>query len=534
MTTIDLTALTSEQTISFESQKYEDAKAVVVRQQPGHNVNDLSGLVRLVTNVTLFPNLIEVTIAYVQLTQTQFSLLCDTISSRMLDCLWRKVSIIRCQLHALQIRQFFQAINGNPRLESINVTGNKCDEAGIKLLMHACTNPENLISSLFLNSCHLTPHCLLEIASNLHNSKFQIRDLHLSDNPYMCLDNAVLDRFFESLIVPNLSLQELHLAAGNMRTTTWSRYLPFIHCLQHLDLSRNDLDDDSFILLSITVSQTHCLTYLDLSYNAFCSSQCASIEQLLSSNQSLHYLSLAGHEFDSAVLRGILHGLRANKSLLTLDLTDCDLTPDNMTQLAPLFQHNNLVSLVLEQNHLSDSVMQDARGLYCQHDKEAFIPLSTRAPYDAMAHAKDWREKVKAEVRSSISSLSGSEDVPINPVSHNMFTCLLPLVQRSSYYYSEADMQRILADAHKAHSSTNIYIDIVLGRREGLLLGSVQIHGLTTYEMIRMNVFMLIKDHTKTGGVEALQEYKEFLFLNVDNKAIDEDDLKVSHIANHK
>eukprot|EP01031_Cornospumella_fuschlensis_P046020 gene46020-56330_t len=249
MPSLDITTLNCEEVVTYETRKVEEVEAIVVRQQPGHNVHDLPGLVRIITNVAVFPNLIEVTFAYVQLNQAQFTSLCDTIASRMLDCLWRKVSIIRCQINPLQMRQFFQAINGNPRLESINVSGNKCDEAGIKLLMHACTNPENRISSLFLNSCELTPPCLLQIASTLHNSKFQIRDLHLSGNSHMCSDSLVLDRFFEALIVPELSLQELHLSAGNMRSATWSRYLPFIHCLQLLDLSENDLDDDAFILL---------------------------------------------------------------------------------------------------------------------------------------------------------------------------------------------------------------------------------------------------------------------------------------------
>lgn len=153
---MDLSKLSADELTNLPSQQHPLVKVVVLRRQY-RSGEGAEGLCQALTNHTTFPMLEELLLFNIQLDSSKIDMLCLAIASRSLDCTWRKVSLIRCHLFPQGCRKIFQAINGNPLIELVNITGNYCGDGTIPFVVQAITKPENRLQVLDLCSNELGP-----------------------------------------------------------------------------------------------------------------------------------------------------------------------------------------------------------------------------------------------------------------------------------------------------------------------------------------------------------------------------------------
>lgn len=368
---------------------------------------------------------------------------------------------------------------------------------------------------------------LAELSKAVGNSMFKVQCLQLANNPSIAEQPAAVEGLFTAMVLPGLPLSTLSLPHCNLSSAKWSRFMPFIRCLQCLDLSHNLLDDNAFMHLCITLEHCSVLYNLNLAYNHFSSAKCTVIEQLLANNQSLQYLSLDGNRFAEPVWTAIAHGLAVNKALITLNLTDCALTVDGARELAKAFLTNDLVTLTVQLNALPADLAQDIRG-YFHRQSQVYLELSSDAALRSMAAAQEWRMTEERLVRMSVDSQPHADGISDTASTADKYAYYLSVISSSSYCYSEADLDKVSADAHKAHASTNIFVDIVIGRASGLQIGHVQIHALTTYDTVRAAILPLIEEYTRSAGQQAVEEFKNFSMIDTKGNKISNEEAKVS------
>lgn len=126
--------------------------------------------------------------------------------------------------------------------------------------------------------------------------------------------------------------------------------------LRILDLSINHLGSTSMDFIIASVARNTSLTELNLSDN-FCDYQgFSSLGELFQHNTALKILNLSGNVLNSSENTSyVSHFKQGFASLYYLDLSDCDLKPEEITEIGLAMKTNaDMISLNLGKNHFSE------------------------------------------------------------------------------------------------------------------------------------------------------------------------------------
>eukprot|EP01039_Chlorochromonas_danica_P009496 gene9496-10492_t len=482
------------------------------------------------TNNTSFPSLKKVLLYGINIKKKLFDDFCQYLSSRSVFCHWNSLAFVRCHLSSIACHQLLQAATGNPLIEGINISGNNLGDDIMSSVALVVTHADGRLACLELCGNALTATGLSSLCDTLLSPNCRLRTLFLSNNVDLFLrvpgypseDYLGADKLFSTLTLPWVSLTDLSLSGCQLSEGQWSRYLPFLTSLQSLDLSHNLLDDGCLVQLCLTLEHCPSLIGIDLSYNYFLGSKCTILEQLLSNNQSLHSLSLAGNRFQTdAVFSAIVDGLIVNKALLTLDLSDCGMSHKVAKDFGRAFQSNAWVTLKVNNNSLPPPMIQDLRMHFHGIEEQRYQPLATDSCWKALEMAQKWREQEIKTVSLSLSSQTEPQqsglstyDTTKNNTLYERCLYQWNLIRNSSYYYSEEELRRFVQDAEKAHAATAVPVEVTLGRRDGLSLGHIKIHALTTYAQARGNILPLMELYLQSADGGARGEFCEFSIID--------------------
>ena len=222
------------------------------------------------------------------------------------------------------------------------------------------------------------------------------------------------------------NLTTLSLSNCGIYNCEWARYLPFMSKLESLDLSFNSIDDDEFNKLCKGLEKCYCLKHLDIGYNEFGNMKSTVIEGMLSNNKALIRLSLCGNRCIDAVWTAIHRGLLCNHTLMYLDLSECNITIQNATEICRAFIKNEICSIYLSNNPLPEECIMNPRAYFASQKinttstsatnttatsttdtkNETIMSLNETADVLSISRSKEWcAERVK-EISQSLHSLS--------------------------------------------------------------------------------------------------------------------------------
>ncbi|XP_047665791.1 NACHT, LRR and PYD domains-containing protein 3-like, partial [Tachysurus fulvidraco] len=165
-----------------------------------------------------------------------------------------------CNLTEESCRVLSSVLSSNSsRLRELDLSHNKLQGSGVKLLSDGLKDPHCTLEILSLYRCNLTEESCIVLSSVLSSNSSRLRDLDLSYNKLQ--DSGVMLLFYW-LKDPHCTLEILRLCGCNL-TEESCRVLSSVlssnsSSLRELDLSHNKLQDSGVKLLSDGLKDPHC------------------------------------------------------------------------------------------------------------------------------------------------------------------------------------------------------------------------------------------------------------------------------------
>ncbi|XP_058231296.1 NACHT, LRR and PYD domains-containing protein 3-like isoform X1 [Hemibagrus wyckioides] len=275
---------------------------------------------------------------------------------------FRKADLWECDLTEESCRALSSVLTSNSsRLRELNLSGNKLQDSGVKLLSDGLKNPHCTLEILSLCVCDLTEESCRALSSVLTSNSSRLRELNLSGNK---LQDSGVKLLSDGLKNPHCTLEILSLcrcdlteescrALSSVLTSNSSR-------LRELNLSGNKLQDSGVKLLSDGLKNPHCtLEILSLCVCDLTEESCRALSSVLTSNSSrLRELNLSGNKLQDSGVKLLSDGLKnPHCTLEILSLRYCDLTEESCRALSSVLTSNSsrLRELNLSRNKLQDS-----------------------------------------------------------------------------------------------------------------------------------------------------------------------------------
>ncbi|XP_058244642.1 ribonuclease inhibitor-like isoform X1 [Hemibagrus wyckioides] len=177
------------------------------------------------------------------------------------------------------------------RLRELDLSNNQLQDSGVKLLSAGLQDPHCTLETLRLYGCSLTDEICRDLSSVL-SSNSRLRELELTDNK---LQDSGVKLLCAGLQDPHCKLEILRLCLCDLSEES-CRDLSSVLCssrLRELTLWDNKLQDSGVKLLSAGLQNPHCtLEILELTRCSITGEGCAALASALSSNPSSHLREL--------------------------------------------------------------------------------------------------------------------------------------------------------------------------------------------------------------------------------------------------
>ncbi|XP_053490968.1 uncharacterized protein LOC128613856 [Ictalurus furcatus] len=207
----------------------------------------------------------------------------------------RKADLRLCNLTEESCRGLSSVLSSNSSsLRELNLSGNKLQDSGVKLLSAGLENPHCTLEILRLRVCNLTEESCRVLSSILNSNSSRLKELNLSENK---LQDSGVKLLFAGLENPHCTLEILRLWGCNL-TEESCRVLSLVlssnsSSLRELNLSNNNLQDSGVKLLSAGLENPHCtLEILRMCNCSITDEGCAALASALRANSSSHLREL--------------------------------------------------------------------------------------------------------------------------------------------------------------------------------------------------------------------------------------------------
>ncbi|KAM9323799.1 NACHT, LRR and PYD domains-containing protein 3-like [Gastrophryne carolinensis] len=246
------------------------------------------------------------------------------------------------------------AVFSNNCLVKLDLSRNYLQGSGIKTLCKAMKQKDCVIQELRFRDCGLTLFCCADLRSVMITNRLTVLDL--SKNK---IEEAGLKIMCEGLRNPGCTLRELYLESCDFLSSSCEELSNMIRSrsLKLLDLSFNNLQDSGISLICKGLQEPSCtLQELRLRNCGLTYSCCEILGSVISTSKFLETLVLRGNDLQDTGINLLCEGLRSPScSLRDLSLHSCGLTYLCCVDLAFVITTNrSLLKLDLRSNKLQD------------------------------------------------------------------------------------------------------------------------------------------------------------------------------------
>ncbi|CAH2283650.1 NACHT, LRR and PYD domains-containing 3-like [Pelobates cultripes] len=259
-------------------------------------------------------------------------------------CVLLELGLEDCNLTSICCEDFYSVFITNRSLINLDLSENKLNDSGVKLLCEGLKHPGCTIQELRLRKCDLTLSCCEDLKSVIvHN--LSLKNLDLSSND---IEDLGVKHLCEGLQHPGCILQELRLDSCLLTSSCCEIFhsvLVINRSLTELDLSWNDLQDSGVKHLCDGLKNQGCvLKQLILEDCGLTSNSCEDLHSVIITNQSMTKLSLAANEFKKAGIHLLRQGLRhPNCTLQELRLSSRPINVDEYRKRKGLLQKEEIL-----------------------------------------------------------------------------------------------------------------------------------------------------------------------------------------------
>ncbi|XP_053307067.1 NACHT, LRR and PYD domains-containing protein 12-like [Spea bombifrons] len=262
-----------------------------------------------------------------------------------------------CDLTSSCCEDLRDVIIKNQSLTKLDLSENKLQDSGVKLLCEGLRHPDCTLRDLGLRGCDLTSSCCEDLRDVIIKNQ-SLTNLDLSENK---LQDSGVKLLCEGLRHPDCTLRDLGLYSCDLTSSCCEDLRDVIitnRSLTKLDLSWNDLQDSGVKLLCEGLLHPDCtLRELGLCNCDLTSSCCEDLRDVIITNRSLTKLDLSGNDLRDSGVKLLCEGLlHPDCSLRELGLRRCGLTSFCCEDLRDVIITNrSLAELDLSGNNLQDS-----------------------------------------------------------------------------------------------------------------------------------------------------------------------------------